>query len=104
MDYSSNNTPVENEELLKPLLHDSLYKEAIIEVKNGGNPNLFIQLIGKDNFDRLIDVLNHVDFLASKPNFKTNQLLQKEYELACMEANSIYINIDNYVKTRQAVI
>lgn len=104
MDYSSNNTPVENEELLKPLLHNSLYKEAIIEVKNGGNQNLFVQLIGKDNFDRLLDVLNHVDFLASKTNFKTNQLLQKEYELACMEANSIYIDIDNYVKTRQAVI
>ena len=62
------------------------------------------ELTGKDNFDRLIDVLNHVDFLASKTNFKTNQLLQKEYELACMDANSIYIDIDNYVKTRQAVI
>lgn len=104
MDYSSNNTPAENALLLEPLLFNPKYREAIIEVKNGGDPVLFFQLIGKNNFDRLIEVLNHVDFLASMSNFKTNEQLQREYELACMEATSIYQDIDNYVKTRQAMI
>ncbi len=104
MNYSSNNTPKENALLLEPLMLNPKYREAIIEVKNGKDPNLFIKLIGKDNFDRLIDALNHVDFLASQPSFKTNQLLQREYELTCIEATSIYQDIDNYVNTRQVMI
>lgn len=35
---------------------------------------------------------------------KTNQLLQREYELTCMEATIIYQDIDNYVNTRQVMI
>lgn len=104
MDFSSNNTPAESEELLKPLMHNPLYREAIIEVKNGGDPNIFIQLIGKDNFDRLVDVLNHVDYLASKKHFKTDQRLKDEYDLVCNEAESIYKDIDDYAKRKHSVI
>ena len=101
MDYGSNNTPAENALLLEPLLSNPKCREAIIEVKNDGDPEIFIELIGKANFDRLVDVLNYVNFLASDSRFKTNLRLQSEYELARMRAAAIYHDIENYVKARQ---
>ena len=85
-------------------MHNPLYREAIIEVKNGGDPNIFIQLIGKDNFDKLVDALNHVDYLVSKKHFKTDQRLKDEYDLVCNEAESIYKDIDDYAKRKHSVI
>ena len=104
MDYGSKNTPEENVLLLEPLLSNPKCREAIIEVKNGGDPEIFFELIGKDNFDKLVDILNYVDFLASNSNFKTNQQLQIKYELARMKAAAICQDIGDYVKTKQEVI
>ena len=104
MDYGSKNTPEENALLLEPLLSNPKCREAIIEVKNGGDPEIFFELIGKDNFDKLVDILNYVDFLASNSNFKTNQQLQIKYELARMKAAAICQDIGDYVKTKQEVI
>ena len=104
MDNSNLNTTAEDAKLLEPLLANPIYREAIVKVKNGVNPSIFINLIGEENFNKLIDLLNYVDFLSSNKDFynsnkpKVSDELKNKYGLALIEAEDLYHNIDKHIK------
>ncbi len=63
LNLSNINTFLVIKNLLKPLVVK--YRKQVIKAKINGDANELIQYIGKDNFEKLVDIVNKVDYLAS---------------------------------------
>ena len=98
-DRSNVNTPLIAKDLLKPLLQK--YRKQVIKAKIDQNPEELTRYIGKDNFEKLVDAVNKVDYLwrngfNPKNNNSPEDSMAIEYFNQLEKIKKIYIDIDNY--------
>jgi len=94
--------------LLKIMLHPLFnnFEQEILDARLTGNLEAFFDLIGKENYEKLNNAINHLDFLISNENLtlKLKQNNQRdttvlEYQQIKNEINEIYENIFNNTAT-----
>mgnify|MGYP000717340336 FL=1 len=97
-DIFNRNTRFATKQIVYPLLLN--FREQLIKAKVTASPMEFIKLIGRDNFENLVDILNKVDYLTQNgmEALKENPKLEKEYLRELDKLNDVYNSIDFYYK------
>lgn len=97
-DIFNRNTRFATKQIVYPLLLN--FREQLIKAKVTASPMEFIKLIGRDNFENLVDILNKVDYLTQNGMevLKENPKLEKEYLGELDKLNDVYNSIDFYYK------
>lgn len=97
-DIFNRNTRFATKQIVYPLLLN--FREQLIKAKVTASPMEFIKLIGRDNFENLVDILNKVDYLTQNgmEALKENSKLEKEYLRELDKLNDVYNSIDFYYK------
>lgn len=86
-------------DLLKPLLDK--FRKQVIAAKVNSNSSHLTDYIGRDNFEKLVDALNKVDYLVNnglelKMKDSPSDSMVLEYQEQLDRVNQIYKNIDAY--------
>ena len=100
LDTSNLNTALITKNLLQPLLQK--YRKQFIDAKINSKSQEFINFIGEDNFEELVDAVNKVDYLSRNgvvpkiDKFPEDPMVIEYFEQV-ERVKQIYINIDQYV-------
>lgn len=101
LDRSNNNTNQITKNLLYPLLQR--FRKQVVDAYINVEPERLVAYIGKENFEELVDAVNHVDYLSSNgvlreldnPSNEENEMVLEYYQ-ELERIKQIYINIDSY--------
>lgn len=103
--YDDVNTHRTIKNIVMPLVEE--YRDIVIASKVHSDVSFLAQYIGEDNFEALVDVVNHVDYLCRngldrKLKESPNDSMCLDYQKELERASDIYTAIDEYTSTRNS--